>query len=137
EYSGDIVDRISTCSMNLRDAAETVRILDVFLFLGENLAFIEQRQDLTGNSNLTRLWTYSVYVRKERFTPSVKRVERQCSDDVREAEESVCMKTTPDSVRAHELRSVEKGKSFLRAKVHGCPSNYSVDFVGRVNCSVE
>ena len=109
--------------MNLRDAAERIRILHVNLRLSDDLTALEKLAETCCSIYLTLVCTYLVNLWIERLDTSVICLERHSSDLVCPVRKSFSLDERPHSVCTHKLCSVEECETFLRLELDRLPSH--------------
>ena len=108
--------------MNLRDAAEAVRVLDVLLVPLDELTALEKFAETLSGAYLTVMGTDKVRQRKERLYAAVIGIQGDGADDIGPAGKAHALEDGPDSMGAHELGAVKKGKAFLGLQFDGLPA---------------
>ena len=131
QHALHIVDRIFRCPVHLRDAAEGVGILHMFLRTGDQLAAFEQTADVAGRGELALVRADQMHLVAEGFDAAVESVERQRADAVGPLAQAARPDQRPDAVCAHELGAVQQGQPLLGFEPDRLPAPLGQHLGGR------
>ena len=123
EHFGDMTHRILHRAVNLRDAAERIRILHMLLVAGNNLASLEDGTEYAAGLDLTLMRANLLDAIPERLDTSVERLQRDCSEEIEAVHQMPSVDKSLDSVRAHELCAVKQRQTLLRFKTDRPPAH--------------
>ena len=110
-------------TVHLRDAAETVGILHVFLRAVDQLASFQNLEKTFRGGELSSVGTDAVAERQEGLDTAVVGFERHRADQIGPFREAFGLDERPAGVGAHELGAVEQGQAFLRLQADGLPAH--------------
>ena len=119
--------------MDLGDAAETVRVLDVFLGAVYQFASLEYLHEALAGRNLSAVRAYHMRKRQERLYAAVICIQRHRSYAVGPFGQPDAVEDCPYCVCAHELGAVEQGETLLGLKPDGFPAQFLPDLGGRTD----
>ena len=136
DHGLDIQDVVFDCAVDLRDAAEAVRVLDVLLRPADEFAALEHLHETLAREDLAHMRAELVGQREERLDTAVVGVKRHGPDEVRPFRKAHGLEDGPDSVRAHELRAVEQRQALLGLEGDRLPALFGPHFSGRTNAAL-
>ena len=127
-----VLDSVFGRTVYLRHATEGVRILHVFLVLGDNLRTLKQLRDMGSRGDLSGVRAHEMHEHVEWLDAAVESLQGDGADDVGEPAELAGLHQQPDGVGAHELRAVEQRETLFGLQRDGLPAELLVDFRGGV-----
>lgn len=116
--------------VHLRDAAEGVGVLDVFLGLLDEFASFEDAAECVACLDLSFVRAHLLDAVHEGVDTSVESFERHGCDEVGPFEEASCLEDGEDTVGAHELRPVQEREPFFTLQLDGFPTEFVEDTDG-------
>ena len=108
--------------MNLRNAAERIRVLNIRFGLLYYLTALKQLPHVCGCQYLTLVRSYLMYGVCERRHQSIICVERHGSNLVCPFAQAFALQQCPYGKRTHVLCSVEQSQTFFRSELYRLPS---------------
>ena len=131
-----VADIVLYGAVNLRYAAERVRILHMLLGPADEFASFEQVHEDPGGLHLALMRAEFVRQRQEGFDAAVVGFERNGSDDVGPPAEALRLDEAVHRMGAHELGPVEKGQPLFALQGDGLPAEFFPYFGGRTHRSL-
>ncbi len=114
QHFPNIIERIFSCPVHLRNASERIWILHMFLRLCKDFTSIEIVHHGFTREFLSHMRSHVLNLRHERFNTSVKCIKRQRSDFVGPPAEFPSLDYAPHTIARHELGAVEQCQSLFR-----------------------
>ena len=120
-------------AVHLRNAAETVRVLHMFLGPADEFTSFQDVHEFLAGENLPFVRAQVVGEGKEWFDAAVVGVQRHGANQVGPATEAHAFEDAPDGVGAHELRAVQQRQALFALQADGFPAQFFPDIGGRTD----
>ena len=127
-HTFDISDGVFRCSMDLRHAAERIRVLHMYLLLLYDLAAFKKLPYACGRLDLPLMCTDLMNLRIERLYTAVVCLKGHGSYLVRPIRQLLGLQERPHCMCAHELCAVEQSQTFLGFQLYRFPTHFLPHF---------
>ena len=117
-------------AVHLRDAAETVGVLNMGLGAAYELTAFQKLHEALSRCNLALVRAKMVREGKEWLNPAVVGIQGNGAYYIGPGRQPHALEDAPHGMGAHELRAVKKSQAFLGLKPYGLPAHF-LPYFGR------